>query len=255
MNKAKIRAATKELNPIDDIFFKKMAESLAFCQEILQVILEDKGIIVTECTPQFSGTNLQGRTVILDVKCTLGTGEQVNVEVQRSDNDDHQRRVRYNGAVLTANTTDTGSKFSEVPDVIEIYISKFDIFSKGKTVYHIDRVIRETGDVVDNGLREVYVNAAVNDGSDIAELMEVFCKSDSYNDKFPETSKRKRLFKENPKEAEKMNEAIQKLMDESKKEGFVSALSGLVKDGMLTLAAAAQRAGMTEEAFKKMAML
>ena len=52
-----------------------------------------------------------------------------------------------------------------------------------------------------------------------------------------------------------MNEAIQKLMDESKKEGFVSALSGLVKDGMLTLAAAAQRAGMTEEAFKKMAML
>jgi hypothetical protein len=30
-----------------------------------------------------------------------GDGTQVDIEVQKSDDDDHQRRVRYNGAILT----------------------------------------------------------------------------------------------------------------------------------------------------------
>ena len=149
-NQAKIRELAKKLNPIDDIFFKKMAEYRPFCQEILQVILGDKNLIVTENTPQYTGTNLQGRSVILDVKCVLGTGEQVNIEVQKADNDDHQRRVRYNGSILTTNITDPGSKFADVPDVILIYISKFDIFNKAKTIYHVERIIQETGDIVDN---------------------------------------------------------------------------------------------------------
>ena len=32
------------------------------------------------------------------------------------------------------------------------------MFKGGKTVYHIDRVVRETGMVLDNGLQEIYVN-------------------------------------------------------------------------------------------------
>ena len=280
---AKIRALAKRLNPIDDIFFKKMAEHLPFCQELLQVILADKKLIVTKCTPQYTGTNLQGRSVILDVKCILGTGEHVNVEVQKSDNDDHQRRVRYNGSILTTNITDPGKKFADVPDVIEIYISKFDIFSKEKTVYHVDRVIRETGDVVNNGFKEIYVNATIDDGSDIAQLMKIFVHDNAYDEKFPETSKRKRLFKENKDGGYVMNEELEKLIAEGRAEGeakgraeghakglaegeakgkatgeikgMITALRSLVKDGILTVAAAAKRAGMTEEAFRKIAML
>ena len=37
--------------------------------------------------------------------------------------------------------------------------------------------------------------------------------------------------------------------------GMITALRSLVKDGILTVAAAAKRAGMTEEAFRKIAML
>ena len=300
---AKIRALAKKLNPIDDIFFKKMAEHLPFCQELLQVILSDKKLIVTKCPPQYTGTNLQGRSVILDVKCILGTGEHVNVEVQKSDNDDHQKRVRYNGAILTTNVTDPGKKFADIPDVIEIYISKFDIFSKEKTIYHVDRVIRETGDVVNNGFTEIYVNAAIDDGSDIAQLMKIFVNDNAYDEKFPETSNRKRLFKENKDGGYTMNEELEKLIAEGRAEGeakgraeghakglaegeakgkaegeakgraeglaegeakgrakgeikgMITALRSLVKDGILTVAAAAKRAGMTEEAFRKIAML
>lgn len=60
---------------------------------------------------------------------------------------------------------------------------------------HIDRTIRETGDVSDNGLQEIYVNTKIDDGSDIAELMRIYKEQDTYDyEKFPHTSERKRQF-------------------------------------------------------------
>ena len=121
-NRAKIREEAKKLNPIDDLMFRKMAEDKGFCEEILRVMLEDRNLSVLEAVPQWSGTNLQGRSVILDAKCVKGDGTQVDVEVQNADDDDHQRRVRYNGAILTTNVADPGSKFRNVPDLSLIHI-------------------------------------------------------------------------------------------------------------------------------------
>lgn len=100
----------KQMNPIDDAFFQKMPESKAFCQEILKVFLQDEMLVVTQAKPQHSIKNLQGRSVILDVHCVSGDGKRYNVEVQKNDKDDHQKRVRYNGSCITANITDTGYK-------------------------------------------------------------------------------------------------------------------------------------------------
>ena len=106
---------------------------------------------------------------MLDAKCQLEDGRIVNIEVQRADDDYHQRRVRYNGALLTTNLTNPSTKFAEIPDVIVVFISKFDVFKSSRPLYHIDRVIRETGKAVDNGFEEVYVNAEIDDDSDVDE--------------------------------------------------------------------------------------
>jgi len=66
-----------------------------------------------------------------------------------------------------------------------IFISKFDMFQKGKTTYHLETIIRETGTFVDDGIHRIFVNCAVNDGSDIAELMQYFKNSTGKNNKFP----------------------------------------------------------------------
>ena len=79
MPKRKIREFSKLLNPIDDFMFKKMAEHKEFCEEILRVILEDDKLTVTEARAQWEGTNLQGRTVVIDAKCVTGDGRQVNI--------------------------------------------------------------------------------------------------------------------------------------------------------------------------------
>lgn len=78
-SKAKIREEAKKLNPIDDLMFRTMAEDKAFCEEILRVILSDSELTVLEATPQYAGTNPQGRSVILDAKCVLGGGRKIDI--------------------------------------------------------------------------------------------------------------------------------------------------------------------------------
>jgi predicted transposase/invertase (TIGR01784 family) len=260
-NKAKIREEARKLNPIDDILFRKMAEDTEFSQEILRVILEDDELVVLESRPQWEGRNLKGRSVILDAKCITGDGTHVDIEVQKADDDDHQRRVRYNGAILTTNTTDTGIKFENVPDVCVVFITTFDMFKGNYPLYHVDRVVRETQEVVDNGFTEVYVNTKVKDGSEVSELMEVFVEDDVYNDKFPKTSSSKHLYKETESGVNSMCEIMERLttdakeegrnegLKEGRNEGMLQTLGGLVKDGILTISEAAQRAGMTETIF------
>jgi hypothetical protein len=256
-NKAKIREEAKKLNPIDDLMFRKMAEDKEFCQEILRVILKENKLVVLESVPQWVGTNLQGRSVILDAKCVKGDGTQVDIEVQKSDDDDHQRRVRYNGAILTTNITEPGAKFEKVPDVCVVVISQFDIFEGNLSLYHIDRVVRETQRVVENGFEEVYVNTKVKDGSEVSELMEVFVDDHIYNEKFPKTSDGKHRYKETEKGLNVMCEIMEKIATEERmegrmegrREGTLETLFGLVQDGIITISEAAKRAGMTETIF------
>lgn len=185
----------QQLNIIDDVLFQKMAEDKEFCEEMISTILQQK-VIVQKVTPQNSIKNLQGRSVVLDAFCTLENGKDCNVEVQKADDDNHVKRVRYNTSCITANITEPGSKFEKVPDVIGICISKFDMFDAGKTVYHIDRIVRETGEIQNNGLQEIYVNTKVDDGTNVAELMHIFTESDRYDfEKFPKVSARKKQFK------------------------------------------------------------
>ena len=193
--KEMVRRTVAQLNVIDDILFRKMAEDKGFCEEVLSTIL-GKEIEVLEVTEQKDIKNLQGRSVILDALCRDKTGKCYNIEVQKPDNDDHQRRIRYNASCITTNFTKEGEKFLQIPDVIIVFISRFDPFKKGKTMYHVDRVLRETGDVVENGFSEIYVNAAVKDGSDVSELMDVFTQKDKYDfQRFPQISARKKQFK------------------------------------------------------------
>ena len=204
----------KAMNPIDDNFFVKMAEDIGFCEELLQTVLKDKELKVLTVTPQAMIKNLQGRSVILDAHCILSNGKHINIEVQKADDDNHQKRVRYNGACLTANITDPGVKFEKVPDVTIVYITKNDIFNKGKVLYHIDRTIRGTDCVLDNGFKEIYVNAKVKDDTDVSELMTIFTENKAYNDKkFPRISARKRYFKETPEGVKIMCQIIQSIVE------------------------------------------
>ena len=215
----KFEKYAKLLNPIDDLMFCKMAEHKEFCEEILRVILEDDGLTVIESIPQWQGKNLTGRSVVLDAKCVTGDGRHINIEVQKSDDDNHLKRARYNAAVLTTNISETGKKFEFIPDVCIVFISKFDIFDGGLPLYHIDKVVRETGQVIEDGLTEIFVNTINYDGSKPARLMKLFTENDAYsNDEFPITSELKSILKSSEGGSRAMNEILEKLISDEKRE-------------------------------------
>ena len=208
------------LNPIDDLMFRKMAEHKEFCEEILRVILDDYELVVTDNMQQFDLKNLQGRSVILDAKCITGDGRYINIEVQKANDDNHLKRVRYNASVLTANVTEAGKQFEFVPDVCIIFISAFDLFKGNLPLYHVKKVVMETEQIIEDGLTEIYVNAAVDDGSKLARLMKVFTANNAYDEAdFPVTSEIKSRFKKDEGGSIKMDATLQKWMQESEEIG------------------------------------
>ena len=208
----------KNFRPIDDVFFEVLASNKAVCQEMLRTILEDKELIVEDVIVQSSERNIYGRSVRLDALCTLGTGKKVNIEVQRSDNDNHFKRVRFNESVITAKESNTGDEFEDIIDLYVVYISEFDFIKGGKTTYHVDKVIRETGEIVEDGVKEIYVNTVVDDGTEIADLMSCFTKKMVNNPKFPELSAEVRNIKETEKGASSMCAIMQEYEKKPKQE-------------------------------------
>ena len=100
-----------------------------------------------------------------------------------------------------------------------VFISKFDIFDGGLPLYHIDKVVRETGQVIEDGLTEIFVNTVNYDGSKPARLMKLFTENDAYsNDEFPITSELKSILKSSEGGSRAMNEILEKLISDEKRE-------------------------------------
>lgn len=241
--------AVKKYNLIDDVLFTKAAEDKKFCEEILRTILDDQELIVVRSTPQSKLQNLKGRSVVFDALCKLKGGAMVDIEVQKANNDDHLKRVRYNSAVLTANITKTGTSFKKVPNVIVIFISKFDIFKDGYALYHVDKIVRESSRKIEDGLDEIYVNSAVKDGSKVSELMELFVDLKAYNkDEFPVVSETKKIYKETEEGVQTMCEITEKLYKKGKKLGFAEGEArGKSKGILFTLKNMMRNLGLTAD--------
>ena len=164
--------------------------------------------------------NIFGRAVRLDALCTLGNGALCNIEIQKENVNDDVRRVRYNASSIVSRFSEKGQKFSEIPDVIVVYISEYDVFRLGRTIYHIDSVIRETNTTVDDGLSRVFVNTqyANTDNTEVGELMKCFLQKEIDDKKFPELSDRLSYFKNDGKGVDSMCDIIKDYAKEYAKE-------------------------------------
>ena len=199
----------KQLNVIDDVLFHKIAEDKAVCEEILQIILQKPKLKVIDAQAQRFLRNIGAHSVILDLLCEDEDGSRINVEMQKTNDDDHVKRVRFNTSNIDTTFTEKGIDYKDFPDIYVIFISKFDVFQEGKTIYHAGIFLQETGTVINDGIHRIFVNCAVDDGSDIAELMQYFKNSTGKNNKFPKLSDRVYYFKESKEGADVMTQVVE----------------------------------------------
>ena len=205
-------------NIIDDLFFHKVMEDPEAAEEMIRVILGDKSIKVVSCIPQYSLRNIGNRSVVLDLLCEDSDKRVFNVEMQKENNTDQQRRMRYHISNIDTRFVEKGVDYKNLPDIFSIMISDFDIFKADRTVYHIDRVLRETGSVKSNGIYEIYVNAHGSDESEVTDLMKYILDSNGFNPHFPKISSRVEYFKHDNGGAEGMGKTIAELRAEERAE-------------------------------------
>lgn len=225
------QALIKQLNVIDDVFFHKVAEDKDVCEEILRIILQKPELKVIDAQTQRFLRNIGAHSVILDLLCEDENGNRINVEMQKTDDDDHVKRVRFNSSNIDTTFTEKGLDYKDFPDIYIIFISKFDMFQKGKTIYHLETVIRETGTSVDDGTHRIFVNCAINDGSDIAELMQYFKNSTGKNNKFPRLSNRVYYFKESKEGADAMTQVVEEYANKKVLERDKETAKSLIQNG------------------------
>lgn len=203
-----------------DIFFCKVLEDKEACQEVIRILLGHPSLVVKDVKTQYSIRNIENRSVVLDVLAEDTDGRMVNIEMQVSEDEDHQRRARYYQASMDMSFLKKGCPYEELPELYLIFITEKDFLNQKTGICYIDRVVRSRGTVTDNGVHEVYANLTYGcEDERIDELLRYMKKSDSdyQTEVFPNVVRKVRYLKEQKEGVEIMC----RILEEERNEGIM----------------------------------
>ena len=195
---------------------------------LLQIILKRADLKVREVHGQYSIKNLQGRSVRLDILAVDEQNRAYNIEVQRSDRGASEKRARYNSSLLDANLTHSGSNYDALNETYIIFITENDVLKAGLPIYHIHRMVEETGTVFNDQSHIIYVNSQIKDETALGKLMHDFFCTDAKDMFYPVLANRVQYFKHDAKGVATMCRA----MEEMRKDERIECALEMLADGM-----------------------
>ncbi len=210
----------KMLRLIDDNFMTKAFEDSPECVElVLRILMGKEDLKVLSSQVQYEVKNLQGQGVRFDVHA-LCDGKEVNIEIQRSDKGSGIKRARRNSSYMDANCEDAGEYGENLPETYVIFITENDKWKQGYPLYHIERCILETGEVVEDEAHIIYANGTYRGEDSVGKLMhDFFCtKADEMN--YGVLAQRVRQLKETEKGETTMCRAFEEERAEGRAEGI-----------------------------------
>ena len=204
---------------LDDDFMTKVFEDIQCAELLLRIILNDEGIHVLEVHSQRGIKNLQGRSVRLDILAIDSHGRVFNVEVQRSDKGAGAKRARYNSALIDANVTEPGDLYEALNETFVIFITENDVMKADLPIYHIDRVVKETGKLFKDEAYIIYVNSQIKDETKLGRLMHDFSCTNAKDMHNKVLADRVRYFKEDERGVAIMCREMEIMRNQAHEEG------------------------------------
>ena len=246
----------RDFRLMDDDFMSKVFEDKECAAFLLQIILNRDDLTVLEVHGQYDIKNLQGRSVRLDILAVDKVHRVYNIEVQRSDRGAVAKRARYNSSLLDANVTESGDSYNALNETYVIFITENDVLKSNLPIYHIDRVVRETGEVFEDESHIIYVNSQIKDETNLGKLMHDFSCTDPADMRYPVLADRVRYFKEDTKGVATMCRAMEKMRDESIREGAransIAVAQRMLKNGKYSYDDIVEVSGLTLEEVKSL---
>ena len=213
---AELDKAIDDLTLFDDDLMSKVFDgNIEATELLLQIILERKDIKVVRVKGQveLKSPYPGGRNIKLDIDALDGDGVEFDVEVQRNTKGSHIRRPRFHQSMMDSRLLKKNQDFKELKDTYVIFICQHDKFKENKPIYHVDKIIRETGKVFDDGAHIIYVNGKYRGEDDFGRLAHDFNCKKADNIYFKPLADGVRHFKETEKGRDAMCESFTKLAD------------------------------------------
>ena len=163
-----------ELILMDDIFMRIVLKDRKCTEFILQTILQKPDLKVKTQSIQSDLKNLQGRSLILDCLCSDTKGTVYNIEVQNDSHGASPKRARYHSALIDMHILKKGKTFETLPESYVIFICAKDILKENKQIYHISRIIQESGKKFPDQAEIIYLNTSKDSENELGKLIEDF---------------------------------------------------------------------------------
>lgn len=218
---------------LDDEFMKRcLKDNIPAVECILRIIMEMPKLRVLSVVIEDTIPNLQGRGIRMDVHAIGADGKEYDIEVQRANSGAGKKRARFNSSLLDLNSLQKGDTFDALPESYVVFITEHDVLRMGLPRYHIDRVIRESQTLFDDGEHILYINGAYKGEDDIGKLMHDFRSSnpdDMLLEPLRETVNR---YKNNPREVAAMSKELENWLEEERTEGKKETALNMLRDNM-----------------------
>ena len=161
----------KNLTIMNDVFMRNVLKRRECTEYVLQVIMKEKELKIIDQVIQKDYKNLQGRSAVLDCVARDSGGRQMNVEIQQDNEGASPKRARSHSGLMDMNILNPGQDFDELPESYVIFITKEDVLGDGEAIYHINRIIEESGKKFPDETHIIYVNAKRQDDTELGRLM------------------------------------------------------------------------------------
>ena len=252
--KEKLLQQIQTMNLFDDVFTAVIFKDEGACRHLVRELMQNPTLRLIAVRTQDDIPQLISKSPRLDIVAEDAEGTLYEIEVQRLEEPAPARRVRYYTSVMDSELLRKGVGYDKLPEVYLFYISEKDIWCNGHTVYHVQQSLSfgEKQIPYENGLHTIYVNAEIDDGSNIAKLMQ-YLKTAKAGDtsqgalsahvnylKSPEGGRAKmgeleKYFTEKGREEERKDTALEMLKDGEKLPKIIK-YSKLTEADILSLA-------------------
>lgn len=220
----------------DDLMSHVFDKNIEATELVLRIILgENIRVISVDGQDDMKNPLVEGRNITLDVHAIDSRGREIDIEVQGNARGAAVERARFHSSMVDIRMLKANQDFRELKDSYVIFIYKKDKFMENQPIYHIDRVVRETGKLFSDGSHIIYVNGSYKGDDEIARLIEDFYQKNSENMHYKALADGVRHFKENEEGRGTMCEAVEKYAKEYADERDVTNVQNLMENLQFTL--------------------
>lgn len=138
------RKKYEELTIADDFMFGKVMRNPKHCKKLLEIILDVKIRKITFIDDQQTvNPDYRARGIRIDVYVEDNANTVYTVEMQVRNTGELPMRSRYYQSAVDINMIEKGLDYGLLKKSYVIFICSFDLFGKGRRIYHFENLCRE----------------------------------------------------------------------------------------------------------------